>query len=106
MTVVATISVSPYISYTFCAPMRSIQASLTLSGHGPPLWNTASRLSRFRLENEGCLIIRSIIVGASPTNWILCFSMSSNAWPSSKRSMRYTVCPKNSPMYVALLYRL
>ena len=68
MNVRAIISVSPYISYTFRAPMRSIQASLTLSGQGPPLWNTASRLSRFLVWKEGWRIILSIIVGAKPMN--------------------------------------
>ena len=63
--------------------MRSIQAELDLvRGTSAAVERRGLQAFGFRLENEGCLIIRSIIVGASPTDWILCFSVT-NAWPSS-----------------------
>jgi hypothetical protein len=95
ITVTPVASVAPHSSFTFSAPMRSIQPRLTQSGHGAARCQRLRTLERSAVFAFSLRSMRSIMVGTRFRTVGLCFSIAARHLSASNFSLSTALPPWN-----------
>jgi hypothetical protein len=95
ITVPPVASVAARISFTFSAPIRSIQPRLTQSGHGAARCQRRRTLERSAMFSFSLRSIRSIMVGTKFRTVGRCFSIAARHLSASNFSLSTALPPRN-----------